>query len=255
MLLVAGCASVRPPTAPEATPPPPSPLEPPTAAELRSRLSAHSVALRSFQGQGHLEYEGPDGKMRSSHMVVVNAPNKVRIDFRSPFSITYTVVTDGNELLAYDRGEKVLYRGVPTPANLGRFVRVPVDLEMLALLVRGIPPLPAGAGAGSVRLVDSEWLWEMPLAGGARMRLTFDQSGLKPRKAVLKGAGAADFSAYFSGYEDVGGVQAAHEIRAELPDGGHVQLTYGTIWRDRKHSDNAFTLVPPEGVRVVEMGE
>jgi hypothetical protein len=239
---------------------PPTPIESPTAAaptpvNLQARLAAQNAALRSFQGQGRLEYEGPDGKARSSSMVVVKAPDKVRIDFRSPFSLTYTVVTDGAQLEAYDRGEKVLYRGRPTLLNLGRYTRVPVDPEILALLVRGLPPIPHGAGLGTVSEIRNGWVWRVPLPGGAQVSLLYDAAELKLRKATVKGSKGGDFSAYFGSYAPVDGVDAAHEIKAELPDGGRVQLTYGTIWRDRTHADNAFRVEPPAGVRVVNMDE
>src|SRR5689334_7606689 len=139
----------------------------PTIADLTAKLHQLDTALASFQGQGKLEYEGPDGKIRSASMVVVKAPLKVRIDFRSPFSITYTVVSDGSELLAYDRGEKVLYRGRPTPENFGRYTHVQVDLGMLASLLRGLPPMPQTNG-GSIGRVPEGWRWETPIEDGAR---------------------------------------------------------------------------------------
>lgn len=225
----------------------------PTPMELATRLRERDAALASFQGQGRIDYQGPDGKVRSSNMVVVKAPDKVRIDFRSPFSITYTVVSDGTELVAYDRGAKVLYRGTPTPENVGRYTRVPVDVAMLASLVRGLPPVPAKAGEGDIGRVPEGWRWERPLAGGGRLAIVFDPTDLRPVSARLIGSRGADFTAYFEEYEVVDGLPVAHKIRAELPNGGKVELLYSTIWRDREHTDAAFRLDPPAGVRVVSM--
>ena len=225
----------------------------PTPASLQAGLLEREAALASFQGQGRIDYEGPDGRVRSSNMVVVKAPDKVRIDFRSPFSLTYTVVSDGTALVAYDRGAKVLYRGAPTPQNIGRYTRVPVDVSMLASLVRGLPPTPERAGDGDIGRVPEGWRWERPLGGGARLAIVFDVNDLRPVSARLSGSHGADFAAYFEEYEPVDGVPIAHKIRAELPNGGHVELSYGTIWRDREHTDAAFRLDAPAGVRVVDM--
>ncbi len=148
-----------------------------------------------------------------------------------------------------------MYRGLPTPYNIGRYTRVPVTLETLALLVRGMPPLPEGPAAGAVRGDSERWLWEMPLEDGAALTLAFDRNGLRPLEVTLVHPGGRRFSASFGEYADVGGLDAAHEIHADLPDGGRVQLTYGVIWRDRTHSDNAFRLEPIAGVRVVDMDE
>jgi len=251
-VLVAGCASRRPPQ-PEL----PVPLDrpAPTPAELQAGLTARRSALASFQGQGKIDYEGPDGKLKSANMVVVKAPDKVRIDFRSPFSITYTVVTDGTDLVAYDRGEKTMYRGRPTPANLGRYTRVPADVEMLALLVRGLPPLPADTSQGRVTPVPGGWRLDLPLGRDGELAVTFGVDRLEPLEAMITGAGAARLHAFFGDYKDVDGADVAHSIRAEVPGGGHVRLSYGIIWRDRTHEDNAFRLEAPSGVRVVEMEE
>jgi hypothetical protein len=241
------CAAARPARAPVAEAPVPTPTE------LEARIRARETALASFQGQGKLEYEGPDGKLRSAMMVVVKAPEKVRIDFRSPFSITYTVVSDGSELVAYDRGEKVLYRGRPTPHNFGRYTRVPVDLSMLASLLRGLPPTPARAAEGNIGRVPEGWRWESPLEEGGRLTVVVDAYTWLPVSVSLSGRPEGDFTAHFDDYEDVSGVQTPHRIRADLPSGGKVELTYGTVWRDRQHSDAAFRLEAPSGVRVVNM--
>ena len=225
----------------------------PTPGVLQEKLRERDAALTSFQGQGRLAYEGPDGKLRSASMIVVKAPQKVRIDFRSPFSITYTVISDGSELLAYDRGEKVLYRGSPSPENFGRYTRVPVNLPMLAALLRGLPPMPPTAAEGTIGRVPEGWRWENPLGDGSRLAIVFDVYDLRPVSATLTGSRAGDFTAYFEKYENVGGIQAPHRIRAELPNGGKVDLTYGIIWRDREHTDAAFRLDAPSGVRVVNM--
>jgi hypothetical protein len=186
-------------------------------------------------------------------MVVVKAPEKVRIDFRSPFSITYTVVSDGSELFAYDRGEKVLYRGRPSPRNFGRYTRVPVDLPMLASLLRGLPPMPEGVAHGTIGRVPEGWRWESPLHDGARLAIVFAPGDLRPVSAQLTGSRAGDFIAFFEDYEDVGGMMTPHRIRADLPNGGKVDLSYSVIWRDREHADAAFRLDAPSGVRVVNM--
>jgi len=225
----------------------------PTTLQLKTNLEERHAAIASFQGQGRIAYDGPDGKLRSASMVVVKAPDRVRIDFRSPFSLTYTVVSDRDSLIAYDRGEKVLYRGKPSPENFGRYTHVAVDLQMLASLVRGLPPIPSRIAEGNVGRVPEGWRWEGPSSSGGRLSIVFDTTDLRPLSAKLTGSRGADFTAYFESYEPVDGVATPHLIRAELPGGGKVELNYGTIWRDRTHADAAFHLEPPAGVRVVEM--
>ena len=225
----------------------------PTPGALEATLVERSEALASFQGQGKLAYDGPAGKLRSANMVVVRSPHDVRIDFRSPFSLTYTVVCDGEQLIAYDRGEKVLYRGRPTSRNFGRYARVSVELHMLIALARGLPPIPRPATASSVHAVEGGWLWRIPSTTGGAVSIVLTRDSWLPTSARVDGRDDGNFVATFSDYEDVMGVPVAHKIRAELPDGAIVELSYGTVWRDRTHGDNAFQLEPPPGVRVVDM--
>jgi hypothetical protein len=106
-----------------------------------------------------------------------------------------------------------------------------------------------------VRADGASWLWELPVDTGGSAALSFDREGLRPLKARLVEPGGQIFVATFGKYADVDGLDVAHEIHAELPDGGRVQLIYGVIWRDRTHSDNAFRLEPIAGVREVDMDE
>lgn len=253
LLLSAGACSPLAPRTPPAAPPPTTVPGAPTAVELGASIAARAEALASFQGQGRLEYEGPEGDARSANMVVVKAPDNVRIDFRSPFSLMYTVATDGEILVAYDRGEKVMYRGVPSASNIGRFTRVPVTVGSLALLLRGIPPVPAGAVSGSVAAEGELWRWDIPVSSGGKLELLFERGGLLPREVRMEDPTGRSLTARFSEYRSVGGVETAHQIEALLPDGGRVQLHYGVIWRDRQHGDNAFRLEPIAGVRVIEL--
>ncbi len=244
MALVLGCA----PRAP-VRPQPPGALRWQDVYGIQVR---RHQALASFQGQGSIRYEGTKKNIRSAHMVVVKAPDKVRIDFRSPFSLTYTVATDGRELSAYDRGEKVLYRGTPTIEHLRRFTHVPVPLLALTALLRGLAPLPDPASGGSLAWKEQGWVWTGRMPSGEALVVGLDRAGELVRWARLT-TSAGPVEAEFDRYEDVSGEAVAHRIRARLPDGSRIEIRYGTIWRDRVHRDAAFRLQVPSGVRVVEL--
>ncbi len=246
----AGCAASRRQT--RATAPPVAKKRLPAWPDLYRLLARRHEAFASFQGQGSLIYESADEKIRTAHMVVVKAPERIRIDFRSPFSLTYTVASDGRELSAYDRGEKVLYRGMPTVENLARYTRVPLPLESLIALLRGLPPLPDETLGGKVEAVGDRWYWSATLPDATGLTVLFDSATTLARQVRLATAqGGLDVN--FDGFVDVGGERAAQRIAAQLPGGARVEIKYGTIWRDRDHRDSAFRLQAPAGVRVVEM--
>jgi outer membrane lipoprotein-sorting protein len=228
----------------------------PTAFELDLRLRERRAAFSRFRGQARLTYESGSEKGRASQMVVVEEPDRVRIDFMSPFGPTYTVAADGVVLVAYDRGEKVLSSGSPSAANVYRYPRVPATIPLLASLIRGLPPEPDRLGQATVREEADGWHWVAALRGGGLLTVVFEKGSLEPRAvSVIGSAGAGDLTARFDDYEDVEGVSAPHLVRATLPGGGEVELKYSRIWRDVGLTDDAFTIEAPEGVRAVDMDQ
>jgi hypothetical protein len=226
----------------------------PTAQELLLEMRAREGALEAFRGQATLDYKGPDGAAKSSQMIVVRAPDNVRIDFMSPFGPTYTVAADGRHLRAYDRGEKSLYVGVPSVANVQRYTRVPVTVEALAALIRGLPPFLARATGETLTFDAAGSVFEAQLRGGGSLRVELAPDTFYPRRArVLDTTLADDVSVQFSDYVDVDGVPVAHRVHADLPDGGTVELEYARVWRAVRLTDTAFQIDAPGGVRVIGM--
>lgn len=226
----------------------------PSAMSLDRSLDARRAALAHFRGQARLSYQSGNESGKVSQMIVVNEPNRVRIDFMSPFGPTYTVASDGSRLLAYDRGEKVLFRGDSTVANILRFTRVPVSTELLASLMRGLPPQIDRLGQPTVREEEAGWRWVAALRGGGLLTVIFQKGSLAPVSVAISGSREiGDIDARFADYEEVDGVWTAHRIEANLPGGGEVELKYSRIWRDVGLTDDAFTIEAPRGVRVVDM--
>jgi outer membrane lipoprotein-sorting protein len=226
----------------------------PSSDEVVEALGAREVALANFRGQAHLVYEGPQGTTKSSQMIAVQSPDRVRIDVMSPFGPSYTVAAYGDRLRAYDRGEKILYVGAATLENLRRYTRVPLKVEVLAQLIRGLPPMSAGTRSGRVEAGATTWLWEADLGQGGTLRVELDRQDLRPLRASVTAATPAEaLFLEFEQYADVGGVEVPHRIRARLGDGGVVELEYSRIWRAVQLTATAFQIDPPPGVRVVGM--
>jgi outer membrane lipoprotein-sorting protein len=248
VLLLSSCAA----RAPE-----PVTLDPtyvPTALELDQRLRERRAELSRFRGQARLAYHSDDESGKVSQMIAVEEPDRVRIDFMSPFGPTYTVAANGSRLVAYDRGEKVLYQGEPSAKNVFRYTRVPATVDLLASLIRGLPPDLDRLGEPTVQEHSDGWHWVVALRGGGLLTVVFQKGSLVPLSASITGSReTGDFEARFADYEDVGGVPTPHRVEATLPGGGEVELKYSRIWRDVGLTDDAFTIGAPSGVRIVDM--
>ncbi|GEM_PF-990215 len=254
-----GCAMrqrlfAQPPAAQTASPVPTEPNE----ADIRARMIGRAEALSTFRGQARLEYKakGKEKARRFSQMIAVKSPDRLRIDFMNPFGPSYTVATDGSQLIAFDRGEKVLYRGLPSARNVQRYTRAAVDVGVLAALIRGIPPLLKRAAHAKLTRKDEGWYWDAAIKGGGRLTVAFDLESLDPRQVVITGAVlTGDLQASFSDFRRIDGVSVAHLVRATLPDGTDVELKYSKIWLGISLSDSGFRLKAPSGVTVVDMEE
>jgi len=226
----------------------------PSADEIIAALKSREASLASFRGQARLVYEGPQGTAKSSQMIAVQSPDHVRIDVMSPFGPSYTVAAYGGRLRAYDRGEKVLYVGSATAENLRKYTRVQLKVDVLARLIRGLPPLIQGTTAGRVEAAGAGWRWESRVEPRGLLRVEVDRRDLRPLRASFTSATPLDaLFVEFDQYEDVEGIAVPHRIRARLGDGGQVELEYSRIWRAVQLSATAFQIDPPSGVRVVGM--
>ena len=224
-------------------------------ATLRRTLDARESEMTTFRAQARLKYTNDEGTKRYSQMVVVQGPDRVRIDFMTPFGPTYTVASDGSELTAYDRGAKRLYRGDPSPNNVRRYTNVPVEIPVLASLMRGLPPLMERTTAGRVFESSSGVAWSAPVKGGGRLTVNFSgPEALLPESVTVTDAVlTGDLSATFENYEDVDGLMVPHLIRTQLPDGAEIELKYSRIWRGIGLGQSAFHIDAPKGVDVVVM--
>lgn len=225
---------------------------------MRALMARRAQALSTFRGQARLEYRdaGKNKPRRFSQMIAVKAPDRLRIDFMNPFGPSYTVASDGAQLIAFDRGEKVLYRGLPNARNLRRYTRAAVDIGVLAQLIRGLPPLLQQTSHAHLVRAKDGWHWDAAIIGGGSITVVFDPDTLDPRSVAIAGAKlSGDLHASFADYESVDGVRVAHLVRATLPDGSEVELKYSKIWRGISLGDSAFRLEAPSGVTVVDMEE
>lgn len=249
LALAASCGA-RAPVTPE-----PVFTETPSPLDLELRIAKQRNVLKRFRGQARLKYESPQGSGRTSQMIVVEEPDRIRIDFMSPFGPTYTVAANGQTLVAYDRGEKVLYRGAPTPNNVLQYTRVAAGIPLLASLMRGLPPELERKGMASVSDTPDGWALQVDLTGGGTLTVVFDRASLDPVAVSIFGAAyGGDIDASFTDYEEIDGVSIPHQVNAKFPGGGEVELKYSRIWwRNVGLTDDAFTIEAPPGVSVVDM--
>jgi len=225
----------------------------PTTGELARAADARATGLAAFRGQARLSYEDDHDKLRSSQMIVVKGPASVRIDIMGPFGPTYTVASDGVELTAYDRGEKVLYSGTASVEHVARYTRVALEVPVLAALMRGMPPA-LSYEEGVVSRRHDGWEWHRELEGGGEVSVLYDFKRTEPIAFRISGpATRPGVQATFGDYQEVDGLRTPHLVEVTFANGAKAKLEYERIWRNISISDRAFQIQAAAGVRRVEM--
>ncbi|HYC56487.1 MAG TPA: DUF4292 domain-containing protein [Candidatus Binatia bacterium] len=221
---------------------------------IAARIARRDQELASFRGQARLDYQGSKQRFKSSQVVVVQAPQSIRIDVMNPFGVSYTVATDGARLAAFDRREKVFYEGSAHASNFHRFTGVPLGAPELAALIRGLPPQLGAAKGGTVVKVSDGWEWTRQLPGGATLDMVVDFDHLEPLRLRMRGApGSQDVEAAFGDYRDVTGVRVPFWIYVTFADGSALTLTYKSVQREVALAGDAFVLDRPPKARVVNI--
>lgn len=251
--LLASC-TVQQPRLPADAVPPEGPA--PTIAALTQHIEDLDRSLPTFRAQARVRYEGPQEKFRSSQMIAVASPDRVRIDVMNPFGVSYTLTSDGSLMQAFDRRESRLYEGRASAANVARLAGVPIDMANLAALVRGLPPQLATRDKGQVFPGDRVWLWRRALSGGGKLDVAFEPETLNLQAVrVSGGPWSGQFDAAFSDYRDADGVPVARRMDVAFRDGAQLDLIYERVWPAVPLGDATFAINVPQSVERVKLDD
>ena len=177
---------------------PPAPKLPTPAwesAKLIEALKQRDTALRSVRALARVDYAGPEGKHSFQEAVLVERPDKLRLETLTFLGAILIVTANDKEMIGYHPREGVFVRGPRSKENLRRYTQMPLELEEITGLLVGLPPLAAGTSwtQEGAALIFS--------ANGRRDVVAFESSQLVPTKwERFTGDGKVELSAQFSDY-------------------------------------------------------
>jgi hypothetical protein len=132
-----GCATVAKTLAPQ----PPTPQW--ESAKLIEALSQRRKQFRSLRALAHVNYSGPEGKHGFDEAVLVQRPDRLRLETLSMLGAILIVTANGKEIIGYHPREGVMVRGQSTKVNLLRYTQIPLELDEITSLLAGLPPVDA----------------------------------------------------------------------------------------------------------------
>jgi hypothetical protein len=134
----AGCATVAPPE-------PQLPAPKWESAELLKSMAQRREQFRSVRALAQVNYAGPDGRHGFQEAVVVQRPDRLRLETLSYLGAILIVTANDKEIVGYHPREGVFVRGRRSKENLLRYTKIPLELEEITSLLVGLPPVDPSA--------------------------------------------------------------------------------------------------------------
>lgn len=119
----------------------PLPLYPGLNNELLANAVEQADRFTSLKSMARVSIESDGQTTNFTQALLLEKPNRLRLDVLSPFGSTYLQAgTDGKVLKLFIPGKGKYFSGLPTPENFQLITRTPVDAEqMVNLLLYSIP--------------------------------------------------------------------------------------------------------------------
>jgi len=138
--IAAGCST---------TAKPPAALQLPApqweSAKLIESMGQRRQQFRSVRALARVNYAGPEGKHGFEEAVLVQRPDRLRLETLTLLGAILIVTANGQEIIGYHPREGVMVRGRSSKENLLRYTQIPLELDEITALLLGLPPVEPSA--------------------------------------------------------------------------------------------------------------
>jgi uncharacterized protein DUF4292 len=142
VVVLAGCATVTPPA-----PAPQLPAPKWESSKLIESLTQRREQTRTLRALARVNYTGPEGKQSFDEAVLVQRPDRLRLETLSMLGAILIVTANKQEIIGYHPREGIMVRGQSSKANLLRYTQIPLELDEITALLAGLPPVDASKPA------------------------------------------------------------------------------------------------------------
>ena len=99
--------------------------------------------FRSLRALAQVEYAGPEGKQGFQEAVLIQRPDRLRLETLSYLGAILIVTANDKEIIGYHPREGVFVRGARSKENMLRYTQIPLELDEITSLLMGLPPVGA----------------------------------------------------------------------------------------------------------------
>lgn len=163
---------------------------------LVNDLAERGRRLRSLRTLASVQYWGTEGRTGFQEAILVQRPDRLRLETLSPLGAILIVTVDADEIAGFHTREGLFYRGRSSKENLLRYTHIPLALDEVTSLLMGLPPVEIPSqwqeGEGAIH-------WEVE--GGGKEKVFFHPTLGVPAGWERSGAdGEIELKAVFSDF-------------------------------------------------------
>ena len=177
----------------------PIPTEAPTrpwdAEQLRDAIAQRREKFQSMRALARVDYSGPEGKNSFQEAVLVQRPDRLRLETLTMLGAILIVTANNKEIIGYSPRDGIYVRGQGSKANLLKLTKIPLELDEMTALLLGLPPVddraPSQLDGNSLTFTSS----------GRKDVVSFELNEAVPTKwQRVDGRGQIELSASFADY-------------------------------------------------------
>jgi hypothetical protein len=202
--------------------------------------------FRSLRALAKVNYVGPEGKHGFDEAVLVQRPDRLRLETLSMLGAVLIVTANQKEIIGYHPREGVMVRGQSSKENLLRYTKIPLELEEITTLLSGLPPVEA---SNSWRQESNSLLFSSN--GQIKDSVAFEAPQPVPtRWQRFNANGAVELSADFSDYVQTAAGLFPTRINVEAPlQGKKLEIRFQEPELNSKIPPESFSQQKPPHVQ------
>jgi outer membrane lipoprotein-sorting protein len=167
-----------------------------SADKLVGILSHRDRHFQSLRALASVSYRGPEGNQGFQEAILVQRPDKIRLETLSLLGAILIITVNGDEITGFHPRERLFLRGKSTKENLYRYTAIPFELQEMTRLLAGLPPVRNSAGW---QIAGNSLYRE--LDGGGKEIVVFDLAREIPVRWYRLGPGGSpELSAAFENF-------------------------------------------------------
>ena len=224
---------------------------------------ARSEEIRTHITDARIILKSRAGRTRFRQVSMLVRPASIRFEILDPFGrAVFLLVSDGEQLTAFDPLEGLCAVGPAGPDSFSRFLPIAIGAEELIDLLAGAPA-PDCREPSAERAEEGLHRFRAGRREGAgAQRIWIDPEGGACRKVELFDAGGSlELIGEFSELEQAGGLTLPKRVRLTAQEApgdalpGEVELLfeYAEVTVNRPVDATLFTFTPPPSAKIVDL--